>query len=573
MTNSANLNPALDRIRKMLAERNASKQAAETNAALLAQHDAKHIPFAAKQDKTVSVGESDKPVIVWNEQQKRAIELAQQGESFCLIGAAGTGKTTAVREVVRVLRDSLVASQNGKLEAGTIALVAFTNRAVRNIRKSVKEIGAESFCSTVHKFLRFQPEWLEYEDEDGFFKKTMRFMPTFHEDNPILHCKLVVVDESSMLDTRLHAILRAACPNAIFIYIGDLNQLTPVFGDAILGYKLDEVPVCELTQVYRQALESPIIWFQHNYTLAGKIPSDSELVKLNEKFAGKGLHFKPFKQQFPDGEHMAEAVANYMIRQMQEGNYDPELDTILIPYNKSFGSDGINIHIAEYLAKRDHRVVHEIIAGFNKHYYAVDDFVMYDKRECTIVDIKENKGYFGASPQPPSMDMSRFGYIRTGGKAGELALDHVSTVDFDALLNATASDTLTEDSERKAAASHEIILRDNDTGEELIAKSAGEVNSMNFGFAMTIHKSQGSEWRKVWLVVGKQHRGMLTRELLYTGMTRAREYLEVIHTPQTAPGRKDNSVARAIKSQQIPGKTWQEKKVYFRGKTIETQGE
>jgi exodeoxyribonuclease V alpha subunit len=561
---SHNLNPAAARIREILEARKKEREAADAAkaaAGVAQQHEVKHVPFAAKQPDVVTTPGA----IVWNEQQLQAIQFAQSGKPFCLIGAAGTGKTTTVKEIVRQLRLNLERDV-GKVEEGSIALVSYTNRAVRNIIRAVRDVGAAHDCFTIHKFLGYHPEWFDYEDEEGNWKKTMRFIPKFNLTNPINHCKLVVVDESSMVDVRLHQELVDACPNATFIYIGDLNQLTPVFGNAILGYKLDELPVVELTQVYRQAMESPIIAFQHNYTLAGKMPSDTELRDLNDKFEHSGLSFRPFKAQFPDGDHMAEAVANYMIRKLEEGVYDPDHDTILIPFNKSFGSDVINLHIAEYLAKRDHRVIYEIVAGFEKHYYAVDDFVMYEKRECKITAIRENRSYFGASPQLPSADLSRFGYIRTGGKAGQINLEVQAGADFELLLQATNGDFGADDSERKAAASHEIVMIDNESGQEFIAKSAGEVNSMAFGFAMTVHKSQGSEWRKVWLVLGKQHKVMLSREILYTGMTRAREHLEVIYTPQTAPGKRDNSIARCIKNQQIPGRTWREKAKYFKGK-------
>jgi ATP-dependent exoDNAse (exonuclease V) alpha subunit len=109
-------------------------------------------------------------------------------------------------------------------------------------------------------------------------------------------------------------------------------------------------------------------------------------------------------------------------------------------------------------------------------------------------------------------------------------------------------------------------MQDMDNGDILIAKSAGDVNDIKFGWAMTVHRSQGSEWRKVWLVLCKQHKAMLSREILYTGMTRAREHLTVIYSGQTAIGRRDNSIARCVKNQTIPGQNWREKAEFFKGK-------
>ena len=67
-----------------------------------------------------------------------------------------------------------------------------------------------------------------------------------------------------------------------FIFLGDIQQLPPVFGSAILGYKMLSLPTIELTQVYRQALESPIIRLAHRILSGNPIPQ-SELESLNEK--------------------------------------------------------------------------------------------------------------------------------------------------------------------------------------------------------------------------------------------------------------------------------------------------
>ena len=63
-----------------------------------------------------------------------------------------------------------------------------------------------------------------------------------------------------MIPVDLFNLLMDACPhNPQLIFLGDIQQLPPVFGLAILGYKMVELPLVELTEVYRQALDSPII--------------------------------------------------------------------------------------------------------------------------------------------------------------------------------------------------------------------------------------------------------------------------------------------------------------------------
>jgi ATP-dependent exoDNAse (exonuclease V) alpha subunit len=91
----------------------------------------------------------------------------------------------------------------------------------------------------------------------------------------------------------------------------------------------------------------------------------------------------------------------------------------------------------------------------------------------------------------------------------------------------------TSDEDRVKTASHIVRLRMIDTDEEVELESASELNALILGYALTVHKAQGSEWRKVFLVFHQSHATMILRELLYTGVTRAREELYVICEPET----------------------------------------
>lgn len=537
-------------------------------AGLQTQISLKNVPNLAVQAPLVPRDEeASSKVITYNEQQSLAIEYAREGKEFCLIGAAGTGKTTTLKAVLENLMTKYNVTRESENDK-TFAVVCFTRRASRNAAKALASIGADKFCMTAHAFLEYQPEYIEYLDsESGSWKKTMRFSPTRTSANPIRNCKLIVIDEASMLDYKgLYQELYDAAPNAKFIFVGDLNQLPPVFGNAVLGYKLFELPVVELTTVYRQAMDSPIIAFQHNFTLAGKKPSDLDLQRITDTAtAEKGLDFIVFKKDHADGEVLAEAVASYMIRKYEAGDYDPYQDTILIPFNKSFGSIVINWHIAESLGHKRNAVVWEIFAGLEHKYFAVGDFVMFEKAECEIIKIEANPKYFGKPTQNPNSLMRRNGLIRGGAGGLTINLDnHTDFVKLDVVDLLEMDDT--EAGELKRAASAIITLRDLDNGREIILSSNGEINGLEFGYCMTIHKSQGSEWRKVWLVAHKFHAAMLSRELLYTGMTRAKEKLTVIYSKQTNLGSKDSSIAKAVAKAVIPGKTWQQKTQYFKSK-------
>lgn len=523
--------------------------------------------------------------IVWNEEQLQAIEYASIGKEFCLIGAAGTGKTTTTKEVIR----RALAANYPKVSLGSrwlrvglpqIVMVSFTNRAVRNLAKAMADIPELiPHCITIHKLLEYAPVWYsEWDEESGKEKNKMQFVPTRDATNPILDVRLCIIDESSMVDTALFAKLKAALPNAKFVFLGDLNQLPPVFGDAILGFKLAELPVVELTKVYRQAMQSPIVAFQHNFTLKGYAPSDSDIEKITA--GANGLHFHRIKKNLIDGkrepeareyanQQMCEAFGKFFEAQYAAGKYVPGEDIILMPFNKGLGTLEMNRHIAQFVGKTAGAEVHEVIAGMETHYLAEGDFMVFDKMEWYITKIEKNPQYFGKKvPQAPSTNLDRWGALHGARSLVQELQEHEAanaSNRLERMLDAVGSGVDAEELER--AASHIIHLRsavDAEVTREL--SSSGELNALFFGYAITIHKSQGSEWRKVYLFVCKQHAVMLSRELLYTGMTRAREELYVFYDGATATGKKDSSVAKAIKKQDIPGKTWRDKIVYFQGK-------
>lgn len=524
--------------------------------------------------------DAGKPVLDWNvklsvelnEKQLLAASYAAQGKPFCLIGAAGTGKTTSTKAVVTNLAKTIV--EKFKLTdksqlADYIALVSFTNRAVKNLAAAVEEIECSHLCRTIHKLLEYGPVPYSYINEAGEDVDSIRFEPARTAKNPIDTIQLVVVEEASMVSVELFKQLSDACPNATFLFIGDLNQLPPVFGSAILGFKLAELPVIELTQVYRQAMQSPIVGFQHQYTLAGRVPSDTDLQKMTA--VGNGITFQPLKKYISEEDGASRAFAQFFHAQFKSGLYDPVEDVILCPYNKSTGTIAINRELAQLLGDDRQAEVYEIVAGFETHYYAPGDFVVWDRQEWFIDRITHNSQYIGKAPQPHSRDLTREGVYRNQVSIGAM-LDEATHEEMEKFETLLASAMAGEDvGDLQNQASHVIHLVSLDGQTTSSVATRGDINKMAFGYCITIHKSQGSEWRKVYLVATKHHLPMLSRELLYTGMTRAKKELHVIYSPQSAPGRKDSSIAKSVLRQVIPGNSWQQKVEHFKGKYDEYQ--
>lgn len=516
----------------------------------------------------------------FNAEQLTAIELALQGKSFCLIGAAGTGKTTVTQEIIsRLQRASHVSplvDDTKHLIRGNpgIVICGFTNKAVNNIRKKLPE-HLQKHCLTIHKLLEYAPVYYEVINDEGLPSTTMRFEPLRNGANPLPHISTIIFEESSMIGTDLYGQVIAALPmpsRTQIIMLGDLNQIPPVFGPSILGFKLAELTTVELTHVYRQALASPIISLatairtntrnSPSFNPSMKSWHEREDMCVPSKLAApitidRGEHgiltIHPWKRRVE--KESALAMMNVFLPKMIEsGEYNPDEDMILCPFNKSFGTIELNKIIADFLTKRRGETTWEVIARYQRSYWAVGDRVMVDRHEATITSIKHQHGYDGKLPQPESKKLDRWG----------------NNPDMPPVVNGL-DDVLSEldrlgggNDESRNLSSHTIEVYIPDLDETRLLTTAGEINTMLLGYCLTIHKSQGSEWQKVFLFLHCSHATMLSRELIYTGITRAKHSLYIITEGDSATHK--NSLSRAADRPIIPGTTLAEKIDYFRAK-------
>lgn len=556
---SQSLSPLQLKLKAKLAEIQSIKDAsaASTVASLHTLHTIQSTPTSIQStipstSTPTSTGGTDRHgnIITYNAAQSEAINLISYGKSCVVIGAAGTGKTTIQKGSTQSLIESgsltrLHPHDHKYLpkDGYGIAICAYTRRATNNIRKNLSSDLHQS-CLTIHKLLEYEPIKIYTTDNDGNEKVSMRFEPTRNSDNPLPpSLTTIIIEESSMVSMELFNQLKEACPhNPQFVFLGDIQQLPPVFGSAILGYKMLELPVVELTEVYRQALESPILSLAHRILSGVPIPS-KELPSLN---VTNKLTLHPWKKKI-EADSATITLAKFFITALDQGKYNPETDGILIPFNKSCGTDELNKHIATKIAQREFKPVYEIIHGWKKSYYSVGDKCLYEREDAIIKSIHHNPQYTGVKPREESLDMNYWGQGGTDS----------NNDDIDSFLATVAVGE--DDGEKKfRAASHVITLVLLDSDRVIHIKSAGEIDALSLGYAITVHKSQGSEWDKVFLCFHHSHSVMLNRELLYTAVTRAKEELFCICESDTFD--------KGIKRQRIKGETWQEKAAYFRGK-------
>lgn len=536
-----------------------AKQRAAADAAAAAPQQQPQ-PTTLSEAVTASLATASGDGIIYNKQQQAIIDFAVSMQSCILIGAAGTGKTTTMRGVLTNLvqrcahhigtLDDVADHKHLKYAAGGpgVLIVSFTRRAVANIKKQLPA-DLQANCITIHAALEYGPIYEEVIDPvTGDFKTTRRFVAQRNSSRLVSsNIRAVVFEESSMIGTDLHKELMDALPRGVMeIYLGDIQQLPPVFGSAVLGYKMCSLPTIELTEVYRQAMDSPIISLAHKILSGKPIPA----AELKAMAVPDKLAFRVIEKKL-HAELITPRIAAFLCKQIEAGIIDFDDTTILVPFNKGLGSIELNKHIATYLARKAKATVYEIIAGFMKHYLRVGDRVLYNKEDAIVTAISRNGSYAGKQYQLESSDMDYWGDNSTTGN-----ISYEDTIaDVDAILNALTLDK----EERKSASSHIVTLQLANSGEEITLDSSAEINSLLLGYAMTCHKSQGSEWRKVYLILHNSHNTMMQRELLYTAVTRAREFLYVVCESDT--------FVKGVVRQKVPGNTLAEKIDYFKGKS------
>ncbi|HEX4496443.1 MAG TPA: ATP-dependent RecD-like DNA helicase [Thermoanaerobaculia bacterium] len=176
-------------------------------------------------------------------QQRQAIRAGLTRKMLVITGGPGTGKTTLVRGIVKIL------DRKGQ----KVLLAAPTGRAAKRLAEAT---GSEA--TTLHRLLEFNPQTRQFDR---------------NRDHP-LSCDLLIVDEASMLDTVLaYHVLKAVPDHGRLILVGDVDQLPSVGPGRVLGdmIRSEAVEVVRLTEIFRQAERSLIVVNAHRVNL-GSMP-------------------------------------------------------------------------------------------------------------------------------------------------------------------------------------------------------------------------------------------------------------------------------------------------------------
>lgn len=366
-------------------------------------------------------------------QQKQAVKMALTEKVSILTGGPGTGKSTIVGTIIRLLR----------AKERSVLLAAPTGRAAKRLSETT---GVPA--QTIHRLLEFSPS------SGSMFLRD--------RTNP-LDSDMIIVDEASMIDILLmNHLLKAVEAGSHLLLVGDVDQLPSVGpGNVLLDIIASGViPVTRLRTIFRQATNSTIVVNAH---------------RINQG------HFPDFPRDvddffffnMPEPEPAADLLIDIVARRIpQKFAYDPHEDVqVLSPMHRGAAGVGeLNRRLQERLnAARDTKPQYQ----YGSRTFRLGDRVMQIRNDY-------DKEVFNGD------------------------MGHIVRLDRD---------------------EQELVV--NFDGHH-VSYEFHELDQLLHSYAVSVHKSQGSEFPVVVMPLLTQHYMMLQRNLLYTGVTRAREMVVLV---------------------------------------------
>ena len=414
-----------------------------------------------------------------DELQIQAVIEAVNCGLLIITGGPGTGKTTTINTIIRYF-------ELGGLD---ILLAAPTGRAAKRMTEAT---GFEA--KTIHRLLELSGAPVEEKTGDAGERSKManagmRFER--NEENP-LDADVIIIDEMSMVDIHLmHSLLRAVNVGTRLILVGDVDQLPSVGPGNVLRDMIESqcFHVVKLTRIFRQAAQSDIVVNAHRINEGSQIP-----------LGKKSLDFLFIRQEDPNA--IVRSIIT-LVREKLPGYVHAEMFDIQImtPMRKgALGVERLNEILQKYLnppspEKKERESGGTIFRTGDKVMQIKNNYQMeWELRNQYGVPVDKGSGVFNGD----------VGIIRDINAFSELM-----TVEFD---------------EGK-----------------MVEYSFKQLEELELAYAITIHKSQGSEYPAVVLPIYPGPRMLMTRNLIYTAVTRAKSCVCLVGIPQVFQSMVDNA--------------------------------
>lgn len=267
--------------------------------------------------------------ITYDESQKNAIINSLNNNFTITTGGPGTGKTTIIKGIIRMLVDTChISPQN-------IALLAPTGRASR---KLIEVCNIPAY--TIHKYL-------------GWDKDNNTFS---HNEINVCKEEYIIVDEASMIDTILmFSLLKGTRLDSKFIFIGDYYQLPSVSQGQVLKDMIDSevLDVIKLNNLYRQKDGNYIINLAHE--IKNKELSDNFLTKKED-----------YNFIEVDNDYVLTSIKDIILKALEKGYREKDIQVLAPMYKSQNGIDNLNKMLQEIFNPKSNDK-NELIVG-NKIY-------------------------------------------------------------------------------------------------------------------------------------------------------------------------------------------------------------
>ncbi len=293
---------------------------------------------------------------------------------------------------------------------------------------------------------------------------------TVNETNPF-KCNMIIIDEASMLDIKLAAALLRAIPNSAHLtLVGDINQLPSVGPGNVLKDIIEskKVKVIELIKIFRQENESSIISAAYS-VLSGNTKQPTTISNISDIDRNNDFHFIAKTTPEECLITIVELCQNYIPKNF---SIDPILDLqIISPMHK--GVAGIS-NINRELQSASNLEKSGILMGTNN--FKKNDKVIQTRNNY-------NKNVFNG-------DLGKISKLDRENKSLSVEFEN-DTVDYERI----------------------------------------DITDLQLAYAISVHKSQGSEFQIIIIALLKQHYMMLQQNLLYTAITRGSKQVFIVGDP------------------------------------------
>ena len=436
-----------------------------------------HSKIPAQQIRTRLLKLTEQDPFPLDELQEQAVYEAVSHGLLIITGGPGTGKTTTINTIIRYFEQ----------EEMEILLAAPTGRAAKRMSEAT---GRES--KTIHRLLELTgiPAGDSGAEAAGESRlEGMHFER--NEENP-LEADVIIIDEMSMVDISLmHALLKAVTVGTRLILVGDVNQLPSVGPGNVLRDMIEsgKFPVVKLTKIFRQAAQSDIIVNAHKINAGEQVP----LNKRSRDFL------------FIRREHPADIIKDMMVLikdKLPDYVHAPmEEIQVMTPMRKgALGVEQLNRLLQERFnppgpSKKEKEAGGTVFRTGDKVMQIKNNYQLaWEVRNRYGIPVKTGEGVFNGD----------IGIVREINHFAETL-----EVEFD---------------EGRRA---EYSFR--------------QLEELELAYAITIHKSQGSEYPAVVIPIYPGPRMLMTRNLIYTAVTRAKACVCLVGIPEVFQAMVDNA--------------------------------